>query len=285
MISTTSNNDNVEHCPLRAKRSSTDSDQCATARRKRSCPAWRLTPSCFNNKEHSQLTIDCFLQVLDLYKFFREDRKRGQSICDILLRLWDPCASPSLPSISHHRECPLNIPFVLGNNYSGVDETGAFWLVVACNSSTCSSSVIDDVVSRFFESCLANIDKVNLHWKCIEDQQCLRSQLATHNCVAFVMNGSTLPRCDGRVTAGPSVSAIPFVSPPELEESFLLPHKGRVTGMLIPEGVTIITGGGFHGKSTLLRAIAYGVYDKIPGDGREFVVTCPDAVTIRAEDG
>lgn len=39
------------------------------------------------------------------------------------------------------------------------------------------------------------------------------------------------------------------------------------------------------GKSTLLRALAVGVYNKIPGDGRELAVTDPGAVTIRAEDG
>lgn len=39
------------------------------------------------------------------------------------------------------------------------------------------------------------------------------------------------------------------------------------------------------GKSTLLRALAVGVYDKVPGDGRELAVTDPGAVTVRAEDG
>lgn len=43
--------------------------------------------------------------------------------------------------------------------------------------------------------------------------------------------------------------------------------------------------GSATGKSTLLRALAVGVYDKVPGDGRELAVTDPGAVTVRAEDG
>ncbi len=64
-----------------------------------------------------------------------------------------------------------------------------------------------------------------------------------------------------------------------------LPNRGSVSGMGIPEGVTLVAGGGFHGKSTLLSALAWGVYDHVPGDGRELVVTRSDAAKIRAEDG
>jgi predicted ABC-class ATPase len=55
--------------------------------------------------------------------------------------------------------------------------------------------------------------------------------------------------------------------------------------MGIPEGVTLVAGGGFHGKSTLLSALSWGVYDHVAGDGREYVVARADAVKIRAEDG
>jgi len=54
--------------------------------------------------------------------------------------------------------------------------------------------------------------------------------------------------------------------------------------MGIPAGVTLI-GGGYHGKSTLLSALAQGVYNHIPGDRRECVVTADVVVLIRAEDG
>ena len=64
-----------------------------------------------------------------------------------------------------------------------------------------------------------------------------------------------------------------------------LPHRGPITGMGIPKGVTLIVGGGYHGKSTLLKALELGVYNHIAGDGREYVITDADAVKIRAEDG
>merc|ERR1719373_1059818 len=64
-----------------------------------------------------------------------------------------------------------------------------------------------------------------------------------------------------------------------------LPHRGAVMGMGLKKGVTLIVGGGFHGKSTLLEALQVGVYDHVPGDGREFVVCDKSAVKVRAEDG
>ncbi len=67
--------------------------------------------------------------------------------------------------------------------------------------------------------------------------------------------------------------------------SFDLPHHGTITGMGIPKGITLIVGGGYHGKSTLLKALELGVYDHVKGDGREFVITDPTAMKIRAEDG
>jgi predicted ABC-class ATPase len=79
--------------------------------------------------------------------------------------------------------------------------------------------------------------------------------------------------------------AIPFKSPDSLSVTLTCPYAGEVTGMGIPHGITLIVGGGYHGKSTLLRAIEAGVYNHIPGDGRHQVVTDPAAVKVRAEDG
>jgi predicted ABC-class ATPase len=81
------------------------------------------------------------------------------------------------------------------------------------------------------------------------------------------------------------VNPVPFYSPDELAVSINLPHRGVVRGMGIPAGVTLIVGGGFHGKSTLLHALEMGVYNHIPGDGREYVITRRDSVKIRAENG
>lgn len=117
-----------------------------------------------------------------------------------------------------------------------------------------------------------------------EDQEALRRLLKEQGYVAFVANGSILPRKSG-VSDLPMRDAVPFVSPASLEKSFRLPHRGQITGMAIPKGITLIVGGGYHGKSTLLEALQMGVYNHIGGDGREFVLADDTAVKLRAEDG
>ena len=118
----------------------------------------------------------------------------------------------------------------------------------------------------------------------VEDADWLREQLLSRNLVAFVLNGAILPRRSG-IDSRPLVEAIPFKSPADLEVEFDCPNRGVVMGMGIPAGITLIVGGGYHGKSTLLRAIELGIYNHVPGDGREYVVTNPSAAKIRAEDG
>lgn len=120
----------------------------------------------------------------------------------------------------------------------------------------------------------------------VEDSVALRASLPELGLVAFVADGAVLPRrsgVDDRPAAGPGVT--PFSSPPSLRVSVELPHAGRITGMGVAEGVTLVVGGGFHGKSTLLRALETGIWDHVPGDGRESVVARPDTVKVRAEDG
>ena len=116
------------------------------------------------------------------------------------------------------------------------------------------------------------------------DQTYMRQQLETEHLVAFVANGSILPRKSG-VSDAPMKGAIQFTSPKKFEHTFNLPSGRAVTGMAIPQGITLIVGGGYHGKSTLLEALERSVYDHIQHDGREFVVTQHDAMKIRAEDG
>lgn len=119
-----------------------------------------------------------------------------------------------------------------------------------------------------------------------DDQQFLREELSKHDLVAFVANQAILPRESG-VSGRPMTGSdsIPFQSPPSLQVSFKLPHYGTITGMGIPKGVTLIVGGGYHGKSTLLKALEAGVYNHIAGDGREYVITENTALKLRAEDG
>ena len=127
--------------------------------------------------------------------------------------------------------------------------------------------------------------------ECVESQEHLRAALDARGLVAFVADGSVLPRESGasdRPLRGPGL--VPFESPEALRVSLPLLYPGpdgsrEILGMGIPRGVTLIVGGGYHGKSTLLQAFERGVHPHIPGDGREWVVTAPDLVKIRAEDG
>lgn len=122
------------------------------------------------------------------------------------------------------------------------------------------------------------------HVETVEDSSFIRENLKEKGLVAFVAEGSILPRESG-ISDKPMRNAIPFNTPSSLETAFNTPNYGEIKGMGIPEGVTLIAGGGYHGKSTLLNALAKGVYDHIPGDGREFVVSLENSYVVRAEDG
>lgn len=124
-------------------------------------------------------------------------------------------------------------------------------------------------------------------WAAVEladDQRAAREQMEASDLVAFVANGSILPRESG-VSQRPLKSALAFEAPAEQRVVLDLPHRGKVAGMGIKRGVTLIVGGGYHGKSTLLRALQDGVYNHVAGDGRELVLTDSSAVKLRAEDG
>jgi len=133
-------------------------------------------------------------------------------------------------------------------------------------------------------------DEVWAFIQCVENQEQIRAQLPDRGLVAFVADGSILPRASG-ITQAPmnADQAVPFRSPPSLALTMDVPHaiggSKHLTGMGIPPGVTLVVGGGYHGKSTLLQALQLGVYPHVPGDGREYVVVDPTAVKIRAEEG
>ncbi len=139
-----------------------------------------------------------------------------------------------------------------------------------------------------------DLDELQKFVEVIENQEFIRQKLTEKNLMAFVANGSILPRQSG-VNDRPLMSGdtVVFKSPPEYKVSFQLPNPSHlngfdsheIEGMGIPKGITLIVGGGFHGKSTLLKALSHGVYPHIPGDGREYVVSDSATVKIKAEDG
>ena len=127
-------------------------------------------------------------------------------------------------------------------------------------------------------------DRLVRHVAALEDHRALRATVARNGWVSFLADGSVLPRRSG-VSDEPLDGGIPLQAPDSMAATVELPHAGSVRGTVVEAGVTVIVGGGYHGKSTLLSAIERGVYPHVPGDGRELVATVPDAVKVRAADG
>ena len=140
------------------------------------------------------------------------------------------------------------------------------------------------VVEAALRYSTAQQDNLQEFVESIEDTDALRRSLPEHGLIAFVADGAVLPRRSG-VDDRPLTGAVAFASPESMRVEIDLPNRGRVSGMGVRAGITLVVGGGFHGKSTLLRALENGIYDHVPGDGRELVVCRDDTVKIRAEDG
>lgn len=159
------------------------------------------------------------------------------------------------------------------------------------NGRTVNAPELEKMLFQFIPPCIKALYYAALDAKKVEsvihladDQLFIREQLSQQKLVAFVADGSILPRLSG-VSQKPMKNSIAFTSPDSLRVSLDLPHHGTITGMGIPQGITLIAGGGYHGKSTLLNALELGVYNHITGDGREYVITNDTAIKLRAEDG
>ncbi|MCI8635044.1 MAG: ABC-ATPase domain-containing protein [Eubacterium sp.] len=160
------------------------------------------------------------------------------------------------------------------------------------NGRTVNARELEKILYRFLPDCIADSlyfraydpQKVLAVCALADDQQFIREELGRQGLVAFVANGAVLPRESG-VSDKPMHGAVKFVSPKSMEVILQLPHAGELRGMGIRRGITLVVGGGYHGKSTLLKALEAGVYNHITGDGREYVITDDTAVKIRAEDG
>ena len=151
-----------------------------------------------------------------------------------------------------------------------------------------AADIITGILPKIADDSLLyqNLDQKGLEKQVslVLDQMHIRQVINRKNLVAFVADGAILPRNSG-VSDKPLEGAVPFSSPDNLKVTIDLPSGNAVTGMGIAEGIALIVGGGYHGKSTLLQALERGVYNHVPGDGREMVITRSDAAKIRAEDG
>ncbi len=166
--------------------------------------------------------------------------------------------------------------------------------ILACEAEEILLRELPQIVERSLIYRNLDSGEIEEFVNCIENQEFIREKLDELGLIAFVADGAILPRKSGASDLPmPRNRAVPFKSPDSLRICVKLPNpiktsegiKDEITGMGIPKGVTLIVGGGFHGKSTLLQALEKCVYPHIPGDGREYVVTCRDTVKIRAEDG
>lgn len=170
--------------------------------------------------------------------------------------------------------------------------TARFCVGFPANGRSINAGELEKILFDFLPQCVdgafyyrnLNPQAVKAAIELAEDQAYIRSQLAERGLVAFVADHAVLPRESG-VSSRPMKSSTEFLSPDSLRVTMELPHRGTITGMGLPKGITLIVGGGYHGKSTLLNALELGVYDHIAGDGREYVITDASAIKMRSEDG
>ena len=170
--------------------------------------------------------------------------------------------------------------------------TARFFVGFPANGRSINAKELEKILFDFLPVCVEktfyyrnlNAAEVKQSIDLCEDQDAIRKEMKKRKLVAFVADGAILPRESG-VSSRPMKNAKAFTSPESLRVTVQLPHKGTITGMGIPEGITLIVGGGYHGKSTLLNALDMGVYNHIAGDGREYVLTDATALKLRSEDG
>ncbi|HIE09852.1 MAG TPA: ATPase, partial [Armatimonadetes bacterium] len=238
----------------------------------------RFPPELFKNKERRVALEDYIARAFEraIRKHVRGRRGSGNSGLFDIDAGGQEILERSCVNISPQR---LEVRFVMGLPAAGRTILGGQAIEMFFDE---LPKVVRD--SCFYRNLPAH--EVKEHVTTSEDATFIRRRLRDLKLVAFIADGAILPRESGiSQRPMPKGEAIPFKSPPSLRVTIETPNHGPITGMGIPEGVTLIVGGGYHGKSTLLRAIERGVYNHIPGDGREFVVTIEEAVKIRAEDG
>ena len=231
---------------------------------------------------------------------YYKDTLTGTTLCDYLTRQFEKQISQysfrakgsgksGLLTVSH---CGQEVFSRTACEITEKGITARFFVGFPANGRTINATELEKILFDFLPVCIQksffysslNAKELQNYIELAEDQEFIRQTLPAKNLCAFIADGSILPRESG-ISSRPMKASVPFTSPDSLRISINLPHKGKITGMGIPKGITLIVGGGYHGKSTLLNALELGVYNHIPGDGREYVITDATAVKLRSEDG
>ncbi len=246
----------------------------------------------------SRLRVEVPAAVLRLPGWALGGRDARRATGDYLQRALQPALSRPAGGAGSGKSGLLEIsrtgPEVLDRTGVVVDEAGGARILLCAGLPAAGRRILGraavELLGRRLPAAVGTVaDGLDLgvlrsHVHAVEDQVALRSQLVDHGLIAFMAEGSLLPRRSG-VDARPLPGALPLEVPDALAVKLQAPHAGVLRGLGIRAGVTLIVGGGYHGKSTLLQAVALGIYDHPPGDGRERCVSAQDLVTVRAEDG
>ena len=246
----------------------------------------------------SRLRVDLPANLLRLPAWARHGADARRAAADFLQRALRPALAGAAGGAGSGRSGLLEVApagqEVLERTGVAVETEGAVWVrlnaglpaagrrILGRAAAELLTGRLDGALRRVAER--LDFSALREHVQAVEDQVALREQLDERGLVAFLADGSILPRrsgADPRALGG----ALPLQAPAALAVELQAPHAGAVRGLGIRTGVTLIAGGGYHGKSTLLQAVALGVYDHLPGDGRERCVSVAELVSVRAEDG
>lgn len=248
----------------------------------------------------SHLTVKISHKNAGFPKEYYKNQVTATALCDYLLRKFaNECTKFSHVAKGSGKSGVITVTRpgqeVLERSACTLDNEGIyvrFCVGFPANGRTINSLELSKILIDYIPKCIekafifASYNSTNIQNAIYlaEDQEELRRYLKDNDYIAFVADGAILPRKSG-VSSLPMTEAVPFTSPDDMRISIKLPHNGTITGMGIKKGITLIAGGGYHGKSTLLQALEKGVYNHIKNDGREFVITDKTALKVRAEDG
>ena len=233
----------------------------------------KFPPQLYQNKSREVATRDYLArQFAKVAKGLSQNRGSGKSGLIAIASMGQEVLERTSVFISDRE---LEVRFVIGLPARGRRISGHQAAIMLCEE-------IPKLVTALLYSS-QDSQRLQQQVETVEDADWLREQLGKRGLISFVANGSLLPRRSG-IDFRPLIDGVPFQSPVSLEVEFDCPNCGVIKGMGIPAGISLIVGGGYHGKSTLLKAIELGIYNHVPGDGREYVVTNPLAMKIRAED-